>query len=990
MIGARFNFAALFAGLCFFWFSVPGGHAQAQPAGCTGGGLGILLFTDAPQVHIGGTINYSITVFNGLCNGPVVCDATGIKAFVVTPDLVSHTVTLGRTNLANGQMDYYSNVVSYVVRTQDLRTDGTVRATASDTGVIQQNDTASLGGGNQGVNTEVGRPGILISVRSVRGIGENGAITFSGLVSNSGNNPLVNVTVTNFVNGGQYAVAVPPNLAIGQSAAFRGSWAPVNSCIPSTATLTALGTDQFPDQPATVTYSASTTGTDLLKADIKVTRACSVEAVAPGQWLSFTGSVSNSGNVTLTGIVVVSDQPVSNSPVFTLAVLAPHAATNFTGGFPAPTNCSVKSLLTATGRSLCGADVTNTAAGTCAILTAPAIVVTQTCPLTAAEAGGLLTYSGTVSNAGNIALNNVIVRNNLTGVTPVFTAVTLAPGVVASFTGSYVAPFACATSGILTATAKSPCGVAVIGRVTTTCPLQTMPVFVVTQSGLTNFVLPGGLANFSGTISNTGDVTLTNIVVTSEHPTNKVVFTWATLLPGARASFRGSFIAPVGSTATTNSTIVTNRSSSITTNLVSQIITNSSLVVTTNPPTATTFGTIDSVSQTVVDWFAIGTNFQGLTYADEDHGYGATEFYSLRQDVSGTAYFDTIIASTATTTDRFATGQRTFDALTYAAPDVGYGPVIFYYLSHDPAGVSTFGSITPGGATGVVADHFVVGSNFNALTFAATDVGYGANLFYYVRHDATGLSTFGTIDPAQPGSITDRFAVGSNVDALVFTALAAPGYGANNFYYLRHNTNGGSTLGTILVTGLTNATVTDRFNVGSNATELTFTATDAGSFGPNLFYFLRSRGPGFTTNVVTTFTTNAATTFTTNTLTSYTTNAVVSFSTGNTLTATGRDGCEGRIVGAATDSSGLVAPAWLARTELGTNIIPGPTGTNGSFSSSFPTEIGKLYTVQFKNDLSNLTWTDLETVVGTGGYRPITDVAGAGQPSRFYRVIATP
>src|SRR5208282_6866272 len=95
-----------------------------------------------------------------------------------------------------------------------------------------------------------------------------------------------------------------------------------------------------------------------------------------------------------------------------------------------------------------------------------------------------------------------------------------------------------------------------------------------------------------------------------------------------------------------------------------------------------------------------------------------------------------------------------------------------------------------------------------------------------------------------------------------------------------------STFGTILLnppSPPTTATVTDRFTVGTNATELTFTATDV-AFGPNLFYFLRGLGVGTTTNSVTTYTTN--------TVTTYTTNSVVSFTTTNTVTAIGMDICQ--------------------------------------------------------------------------------------------------
>ena len=102
----------------------------------------------------------------------------------------------GRTYLSNGQYDYYTNVVCYTIRAQDILPDGTVRATASDTATIYQNDTPSHGGANQGVNTEVSQPCIKIAVQCVSSVGENGLITFTGTVTNCGNDTLVGVTVT--------------------------------------------------------------------------------------------------------------------------------------------------------------------------------------------------------------------------------------------------------------------------------------------------------------------------------------------------------------------------------------------------------------------------------------------------------------------------------------------------------------------------------------------------------------------------------------------------------------------------------------------------------------------------------------------------------------------------------------------------------------------------------------------------------------------------
>ena len=1403
---------ALLAGALFLLGGAPAARADRAPANCAGSGLGITLYTDVKDAHIGDVLYYGITVFNGIVGGTnIVCDATEIKAFIITPDGVTVAIPLTRTTLHNGQADFYPVAVGYVVRAQDIQPDGTVRARAYDNGVIHQNDTNSEGGGEQGVNTEINQPCIKITAQCVGSVGETGAITISGTVTNCGNTTLVGVTVTNFVNNGAFTVLFPTNLAIGQSVSFSGSYVPLNPCAPSTATLITRAVDEFTTYPKTVTSSATTTCQNGLTPGIAMTQACPLTPGMPGGPVRYTGTVKNTGNITLTNVVIVNDLSGA-TPIFTTNLLTPGTVAAFSGSYIGPTNCSSTSTSTATGQSLCGdtvsraasttcliqtapaiqvtvacptapvpqggiltfsgtvgnpgnitltnvvvvnnwpapgvvvftapslapgevkaftgsfvvpanccvawntvvatgqdcsgttvsdsdsgtcpvftqprlvvtkfcapgllrpgdllaysgtvsnagnivllnvsvvsgqsggnllpglvalapgesllytasyivppdfcgtdtvtasglngcsyATVANSVTVTCPVLTAPRLVITQDCPalpaphgstvlfsatvgnagnvtltnvyvvanqpaiyilgpitltpgqivkfggsylapslccqmvntLTAAGRdrctgsnvtatatavcpllytpaltvtpncpaklpaagdvvalsglvrntgdailtnvlvftgqggtnllllgpidlspgesepysgvtvasnrcdltvtatgqetcagtvtasaglcpmattsaieltqtcppnqvipGGLLTYSGTVRNAGSITLTNVTVVNNQSGATPILTMNTLAPGASAYFTGSYLAPTNCSTTSISTAIGRSLCGVAVSNSVSTICPILTIPSIAITETCPPGPVTAGTSVVFGGLVSNTGNITLTNVLVFSMQPApNTLVLGPIPLAPGASAPFTGSYIASGGSNPTTNSAVVTNSTGTVTTNIVDVVTPNTTVIVTTNGPTATSFGTIASPAQTVVDRFVMSTNFNGLTYAGEDHGYGATELYVMRKATTGTSFFDTIIPSTATTTDRFAASNRTYDALTYAAGDLGYGPLLFYYLSHDPAGVSSFGSITPGGAVGVTADHFVVGQNFDALAYTATDVGYGANLFYYVRHDASGLSTFGTINPALPGTITDRFTVGNNVDALVFTDLTAPGYGPNNFYYLRHNASGVSTFGTIFVTGLTTATVTDRFTVGTNATELTFTATDVG-FGANLFYFLRDR---FTiqTNIITTFTTNTVITFTTNTVTTFVTNSVISFTPTNTVMATGTDTCQARTVAAAANCRGAIVPV-AQPASTAQHVVPvivAPTMAafvSGSSPLLFTTTTGKRYIVQYKDTLNEPAWIDLETVVGTGGNLPITDAAAARQPMRFYRVVSTP
>jgi hypothetical protein len=265
------------------------------------------------------------------------------------------------------------------------------------------------------------------------------------------------------------------------------------------------------------------------------------------------------------------------------------------------------------------------------------------------------------------------------------------------------------------------------------------------------------------------------------------------------------------------------------------------------------FGTIrtplSAPTGEVVDRLFVGDNFKGLTYADQNL-IGApttpTLFYSIRHDAtSQVSYLDTIATPVAPHTlppvvvDRFGIGNLAYNALTFASPDLTYGSTGFYTLREDAASPQ-FGTITGAGA---FQDQFAIGNQFDSLTYTSTDVSFGANLFYYLRSDSAGTH-FGTIDPHQPGTITDRWLLNlDNFDALVATSTDV-GYGANLFYYIRHDeTTNQHEFGTI--NPLTGVAV-DRFGIGTRADdfdELTFTTTDVG-YGPNLFYYLRSEDTG--------------------------------------------------------------------------------------------------------------------------------------------------
>jgi hypothetical protein len=464
----------------------------------------------------------------------------------------------------------------------------------------------------------------------------------------------------------------------------------------------------------------------------------------------------------------------------------------------------------------------------------------------------------------------------------------------------------------LTARGQDRCsGTLVSATATAICPLLTTPALAITQNCPTTPVAVGSVLTFSGVVSNPGDVNLTNVYVYNSQAGATPVTGPIELAPGQTETYTGSYVVqPKGM-----------------------------------------FGTIaPTPTANHTDRFGVSSNYSGLTFADPDEGYGATLFYSIHKDDAGPNYTIDTISGPGTITHRFSIILSGIDGITFAAPDVGYGPVNFYYVRHDNGGVSHFGVIKPGGAVGTATDLFNLGANFDTLTFAAPDVGFGANLFYYLRHDANGRSFFGTINPALPGTITDRFSgntIGNNYDALAFASTDV-GDGPNRFYTLRHDANNVSTFGFIAPTA-TSGVIADRFGLGSLFNELTFTATDVG-YGANLFYYLRSAGyEPETANI-----------------------------TGSFVTTTAADTCQGRLVTGVANCSGSLTQPVIAR----------PSSVGGVTTITWSAVVGTTYTVQSKSLIGG-TWTDLPgNVTASGTTASKSDATGA-TTQRFYRVMIT-
>ncbi|MDD3818590.1 MAG: SpaA isopeptide-forming pilin-related protein, partial [Actinomycetota bacterium] len=290
------------------------------------------------------------------------------------------------------------------------------KVTASDTETVALIYTASI---------EIAKSGSLNTGSD--GIANPGdTITYTFTVVNTGDVTLTGVTVTDplvTVTGG------PITLAPGETDpdTFTGLYTLTQADIDAGKvdnTATAVGTPPVGDN---VTDTDSETVDITQGPAISLVKDVDDNEAAIGQTLSYSYTVENTGNVTLTG-VTLSDDILGEITLGSVA-LAPGDATTGSAthtvteaNLPGP----IVNTATAVGTDPAGGKVTASDTETVALIYTASISVTKTPDVTSATVGDTITYTYTVENTGNVTLTNLeALDNRLGGVT--FDKTTLAP-----------------------------------------------------------------------------------------------------------------------------------------------------------------------------------------------------------------------------------------------------------------------------------------------------------------------------------------------------------------------------------------------------------------------------------------------------------------------------------------------------------------------------------------------------------------------------------
>jgi trimeric autotransporter adhesin len=503
---------------------------------------------------LGETITYTFAVTN--------TGTTTLTAIEVTDPMVGLIITGSPiASLAPGDTDT-SVTGTYIITQADIDAGKVINQATVTAKDPSNNDVTDISGTTKGTNDTTQTPVTqtssiaLMKTASIGGTGTGllgEVITYTFTVQNTGRTTIKNILVTDPMAGlnitGNPIATLAPGIT---NATIKGTYTITQADIDAgKVTNTALVTAKDPQNNNVTDVSGTTLATNDAT-ETPVTQNPSIAlmktAVVGGTGvlndvITYTFTVKNTGNTTLTNVVVTDPMVglnITGSPIATLA--------------PGVTNATIKGTYTITQADIDAGKVSNSALATAkdpqnnditdvsgTTLTTddstdtPLTQNTSIALMKTAVVGGtgvlndVITYTFTVKNTGNTTLTNVVVTDPMVGLNITGSPIaSLAPGVTnTTIKGTYTITQADIDTGKVTnsatVTAKDPQNndiTDVSGTTLTTDDTTDTPVTHNSSIALMKTAVVGGtgvlndIITYTFTVKNTGNTTLTNVVVT--------------------------------------------------------------------------------------------------------------------------------------------------------------------------------------------------------------------------------------------------------------------------------------------------------------------------------------------------------------------------------------------------------------------------------------------------------------------------------------------
>ncbi len=381
-----------------------------------------------------------------------------------------------------------------------------------------------------------------VSPTTVSAVGQSVAVTF--IVTNSGNTTVTAVSIVDTQTAPAGPLDAAPacpttTVAPGGSVTCTASYTTTQADLDHGSIKdSAVASGRNPDGSTVTSTPATATVTATQHPALTIAKSATPTTVAAvGDVITYTFTVTNSGNVTITTIAVVDTQTVpagalTSGPTCPAGSLAPAAIVTCTATYTVTQadldHGSVADSAIATGLNPLGHQTSSPPAGfTVSVTSSPTLKVVKSAnPTTVSTVGSTITYSFLVTNTGNVSLHAVTVADVQTAATnplasgPTCPAVTVAPGATTTCTATYVVAQGDLDRGDIgdsaTATGTPPTGSAVTsGPSTATVTATANPALTTTKTASpTTVSTVGATVTFSFVVTNNGNVTMSNITIT--------------------------------------------------------------------------------------------------------------------------------------------------------------------------------------------------------------------------------------------------------------------------------------------------------------------------------------------------------------------------------------------------------------------------------------------------------------------------------------------
>ncbi|MGJ5898907.1 beta strand repeat-containing protein [Streptomyces niveiscabiei] len=488
----------------------------------------------------GDTVTYSYQVTN---TGDV--DVSNPR---VTESSFSGTGTKPSVSCPTGTLAVGASVtctVTYTATQADVDA-GRVTNTATATATPPSGMTAPTSNSSTATVTVAQRPALTVqkTVAETGDLNAGQTLHYSFKVTNTGNVTLSSTRIneTAFTGSGGTPTVSCPNvqLAPGTSLTCTATYTVTQADVDAgTISNTATATGTPPNNGTPVTSTPSTVVVPFTaKPALTVAKSADKQNVVVGDVITYSYKVTNTGNVTMRNVSVAEGtfsgsgtRPAPSCPG-AAGSLAPGASVTCTATYTV-TQADVDAgkidnAATATGTPPTGGTPVSSPPGTTTVTTSqkPALTVVKSADRTDLMAGQAVTYSFRATNTGNVTLTNVTVKEGAFSGTGTMSAVScpaaassLAPGASVTCTTTYTVTQADVDAGKLTNAATAtgvPPG--------TTTPVESPsspntitgtqePALTVAKSADRTDLVAGQTVTYSYRATNTGNVTLTNLVV---------------------------------------------------------------------------------------------------------------------------------------------------------------------------------------------------------------------------------------------------------------------------------------------------------------------------------------------------------------------------------------------------------------------------------------------------------------------------------------------